>query len=109
MAAEVTRDAEEDSSVPKTSLTLELAEDANGCGAGAFTLLSSSCRLDGRLQPPEDVPVPLRKDRPVSVGNELSRNGMPEASTGCVSVGVAGRGGVDDGALPIDNCMACKR
>lgn len=101
--AEVTRGPDEDSSVPRTSLMMELVEDDACCGIGALTLLSNSCRLDGKLQPPEDVPVPLRKDRPVSVGNELSRKGMPEASTGCASLGVAGCGGVDDDALPIDN------
>lgn len=109
VAAEVPRDPEEDNSVPRTLLTLELAPDGVCCGAGAFTLLSNSWRLDGRLQPPEDVPVPLRKDRPVSVGSELSKKGMPEASAVCAWLGVGGRGGVDEDDLPIESWMACKR
>uniref|UniRef100_A0A6B0UT29 Uncharacterized protein n=1 Tax=Ixodes ricinus TaxID=34613 RepID=A0A6B0UT29_IXORI len=60
----------------------------DGAG-GAFTLFSSSWRVDGRLQevepaagaePAVGAEPPLKKDSPVSMGRELSRNGMPDAS-----------------------------
>lgn len=90
---------------PSTAPTPGVEGAAETAVAGTLTLLSSSCRLEGRLHPPEEPW--LRKERPVSVGSELSRKGMPDASAGATTAG--GGGGLAGGLPMACSWMACLR
>lgn len=107
-------------SVPRATLTFEggggTATGGTVGAAEALTLLSRSCKVEGRVHSggPDETctgagtPL-LRKDSSVSVGRELSKKGMPEASPALRSEAAAAPTPGGDATFVIAIWIACNR